>query len=139
MCGSEKSWMKKKETRSHQSFDHPSIQLVTGNSLKNRYRNKKTNHVHSTNNLNDKRANSNPLIPDGAFCPDPVYRPPPKPIKQNMIHAQSSQSSNINNNNSDINFDLEENSLFQEGIMSETFQTGQIIFSRTKRVRSSYK
>ena len=83
---------------------------------------RKTNHVHSTNNVNDKMANSNPLIPDGAFHPGPVYRPPPNPIKQNMTHAQSSQSSNINNNNSDINFDFEENSPFQEGVMSKTFQ-----------------
>ena len=48
---------------------------------------RKTNHMHSTNNANDKMANTNPLIPDGAFHPGPVYRPPPKPIKQNMTHA----------------------------------------------------
>ena len=88
----------------------------------------KTNHVHnkdlmhSINNVNDKMANNNPLIPDVVIHPGPVYRPPPKPIKQNMTHAQGSQSSNIGNNNSDINFDFEENSPFQEGIMSETFQ-----------------
>ena len=82
----------------------------------------KTNNIHSTNNTNDNMAGTNPLIPDGAFHPGPVYRPPCKPIKQNMTHAQSSQSSNINNNNSDINFDFEENSPFPEGTMSETFQ-----------------
>ena len=78
--------------------------------------------MHSINNANDKMANSNPLIPDGTFHPGPVYRPPPKPIKQNMTHGQGSQNSNINNNNSDINFDFEENSPFPEGIMSKTFQ-----------------
>ena len=78
--------------------------------------------MHSTNNANDKMANTNPLISDGAFHLGPVYRPPPKPITQNMTHAQSSQSSNVDNNNSNINFDFEENSPFQEGIMSETFQ-----------------
>ena len=89
---------------------------------------RKTNHMdtkdltHSINNVNDKMANSNPLIPDGTFHPGPVYRPPPKPIKQNMTQAQGPQSSNIDNNNSDINFDFEENSPFQEGVMSETFQ-----------------
>ena len=62
--------------------------------------------MHSINNMNDKMANSNPLIPDGAFHPGLVYGPPPKPIKQNMTHAQSSQSSNIDNNNSNINFDF---------------------------------
>ena len=89
---------------------------------------RKTNHVHtkdlmhSINNANDKMANDDPLIPDVAIHPGPVYRPPPKPIKQNMTHAQGSQSSNIYNNNSDINIDFEENSPFQEGIMSKTFQ-----------------
>ena len=70
--------------------------------------------THSVNNANDKITNSNPLIPDGAFHPGPVYKPPPKPLKQNMIHAQNSQSSNIKDNSSD--------SPFQEGIMSKTFQ-----------------
>ena len=89
---------------------------------------RKTNHMHtkdqmhSINNVNDKMANSNPLIQDGTDHPGPFYRPPPKPIKQNMTHIQSSQSSNIDNNNSDINFDFEENFPFQEGIMSKTFQ-----------------
>ena len=63
------------------------------------------------------------MIPDGAFHPGPVYRPPPKPIKQNMTHAQSSQSANVEDNNSDINIDFQENSPFQEGIMSKMFQT----------------
>ena len=76
----------------------------------------------SINNANDKMANNNPLIQDVAFHPGPVYRPPPKPIKQNMMHVQSSQSSNVKNINPNINFDFEENSPFQEGIMSEMFQ-----------------
>ena len=48
---------------------------------------RKTNHVHtkdlthSINNVNDKMANNNPLIPDVAKYPGPVYTPPPKPIK----------------------------------------------------------
>ena len=77
---------------------------------------------------------TNPLIPDGAFHQGPAYRPPPKPIKQNMTHAQSSQSSKINNNNSDINFDFEENSPFQEGIMSETFQRPDKSFFQEPKV-----
>ena len=78
--------------------------------------------MHSINNANNKMTNNNPLIPDVAFHPGPVYRPPPKHIKQNMTHVQSSQNSNIEDNNSDIIFDFEENSPFQEGIMSKTFQ-----------------
>ena len=89
---------------------------------------RKTNHVHSRylmhsiNNVNEKMANNNPLIPDVAFHLVPVYRPPPKPIKQNMTHVQSSQSSNVKNINQNTNFDFEENSPFQEGVMSKTFQ-----------------
>ena len=75
------------------------------------------------------------------FHPGPVYRPPPKPIKENMIHAQSLQSSNIEDNNSDINFDFKENSPLQEGIMSKTFQRPDksLFFSGTKRIRRYYK
>ena len=107
---------------------------------------RKTNHMHtkdlmhSINNANDKMANNNPLIPDVAIHPGPVYRTPPKTIKQNMTHAQGSQSSNIDNNNSDTTFDFEENCPFQESVISKTFsKNGQIIFSGTKRTRRSYK
>ena len=51
---------------------------------------------------------------------DPLLRPPIKPIKQNMTCNQNSQ--NVQDINPNINFDFEENSPFQEGIMSETFQ-----------------
>ena len=88
----------------------------------------KRNHVHtkdlthSINNMSDKITNNNPLIPDVPFHPGPVYRPPPKPIKQDVSHPQSSQSSTgIEDINPNINFDFEENSPFQGGIMSETF------------------
>ena len=43
-----------------------------------------------------------------------------------MIHNQSSQ--NVQNINPNINFDFEENSPFQEGIMLETFQRLDILF-----------
>ena len=59
----------------------------------------------------DKMTNNNPLIPDVPFHPGPVYRPPPKPIKQDMSYPQSSQSStSIVDINPNINFDFEENS-----------------------------
>ena len=88
---------------------------------------RKTNHVHtkdlthSINNANVKLTNNNPLIPDVHFHPGPVYRPLPKLIKQDVTYPQSSQgSTDIENINP--NFDFEENSPFQEGIMFETFQ-----------------
>ena len=61
-------------------------------------------------------------MPNAAFHPGQILRPPPKPIKQNLTHVQSSQNSNTKGINPNINFDFEENSPFQEGIMSETFQ-----------------
>ena len=59
-------------------------------------------------------------MPDAPFHPGPILRPPVKPVKQNMTHDQSSQ--NVQDINPNINFDFEENSPFQEGVMSETFQ-----------------
>ena len=51
-------------------------------------------------------------MPDVPFHLDPLLRPTKhQPIEQN---AQK--------NNPNINFDFEENSPYQEGIMSETFQ-----------------
>ena len=47
----------------------------------------------------------------------------PTPIKQNVSYDKSSQSSSsIEDISPNINFDFEENSPFQEGIVSETFQ-----------------
>ena len=59
-------------------------------------------------------------MPDVPFHLDPLLRPPTQPIKQNMAHEQNLQ--NIQNINPSINFDFEENTSFQEGVMSETFQ-----------------
>ena len=65
-----------------------------------------------------------PLISDVSFHPGPTCRPPPKPIISNMPRNQeSSQSSpSTENINPDINLDFEENSPFQEGIISEAYQ-----------------
>ena len=88
---------------------------------------RKTNNVHSKelthsiNNENGKMSNRDPLMPDVPFQPGPVDKPPVELIKQNVSYPQSSQrSANINNIN--LNFDFEENSPFQEGIMTKTFQ-----------------
>ena len=59
-------------------------------------------------------------MPDAPFHPDPILRPSMKPIKQNMTCNQNSQ--NVQDINPDINFDFKENSPFQEGIISETYQ-----------------
>ena len=81
---------------------------------------RKTNSTHTTNNANDRMVNNNPFMPDVPFHPDPLLRHPKQPIKQNMKCNQNSQ--NVQDISPDINFDFKENSPFQEGIMSETFQ-----------------
>ena len=76
---------------------------------------RKTNHVHFTdqmqsiNNTDHKMANNNALIPDAAFHPGLILRPPPKSIRQNMANVQSLQSSKVKDINPCINFDFEEN------------------------------
>ena len=74
----------------------------------------KTNSTHSTNSASDRLINNNPFMPDVPFYPDPLLGPPKQqPIKQNAQEI---------NPNPNINFNFEENSPFQEGIMLETFQ-----------------
>ena len=76
---------------------------------------RKTNSKHTTNNT----VNNNPFIPDVPFHLDLLLRPK-HPIKQNLTLDQNSQ--NEQNINPNINFDFEENSPFQEGVMLETIQ-----------------
>ena len=76
-----------------------------------------TDPTHSINNADDRIPKNKPLIPDAAFHPGPIFRPLPKPIKQTAQSSQNTKDINLN-----INFDVEENSPFQEGIMSKTFQ-----------------
>ena len=63
--------------------------------------------------MNDRLINNNPFMPDVPFHLDPLLRP----AKQQLI-KQNAQESDPNPN---INFDFEENSPYQEGIMLETF------------------
>ena len=74
----------------------------------------KTNSIDSTNSASDRLINNNPFMPNVPFHLDLLLRPSKQqPIKQNA------QEINPYHN---INFDFEENSPYQEGIMSETFQ-----------------
>ena len=64
-----------------------------------------TDLMHSINNVSGKMTNNNPLIPDIPFHPGLVYRPMPKPIKQDVSSPQSSQSStSIDDINPNINY-----------------------------------
>ena len=71
-----------------------------------------TVHVYrSVNNNND------PFLPDVPLHQDPLLKP------------STLQSTNKTKVSPNTNLDFEENSPFQEGIISETFQrTGQVIF-----------
>ena len=61
--------------------------------------------------------------------------PPPKPIRNDMSNQQGSQSlPGMEDINPNINSDFEENSPFQEGVISETFQRlRQVIFFKNLR------
>ena len=71
----------------------------------------KMNSAQGTNSMHDKLINNNnPFIPDVLLYLDPLLKIP----KQQNTHEIS--------HNPNINLDFEENSSFQDGIMSETFQ-----------------
>ena len=80
--------------------------------------------MHSINNADEGMAHTRLLIPDVPFHPGLAYRPPPKPIRSNVPLSQvgSQSSSSVENINPGINLDFEENSPFQEGVISETSQ-----------------
>ena len=85
----------------------------------------KTNSIYSTNSLSDRLINNIPFMPDVPFHPDPLLRNrEQQPIKQNIQEI-----------NPKINFDFEENSPFQEGVMLETFQRLDKSFFQNPRVR----
>ena len=90
----------------------------------------KTNSIHSTNSASDRLINNNPFMPDVPFHLDLLLQTPKQqPIKQNIQEI-----------NPKINFDFEENSPFQEGIMLETFQRlDKSFFSKPKRIERPYK
>ena len=97
---------------------------------------RKTNHVnstdsmHSISNVDEGMTYTRPLIPDVLLHPGPTYRSPPKTIRSNVPRIQeSSQSSpGLEYTSSDINLDFEENSPFQEGVISETYQRPDKLF-----------
>ena len=91
---------------------------------------RKSNHlnlsdpIHFVNNMDEGMTHARPLIPD-VLSIQVQLTDPLKPIRSNMPRCQeSSQSSDSSGNtsiNSDINLDFEENSPFQEGVISEAY------------------
>ena len=80
--------------------------------------------MHYINNVDEGMTHTRPLIPDVPFNPGPTYGPPTKPIRSNVPRCQeSSQSSHSPEyNSSHINLDFEENSPFQEDVISDIYQ-----------------
>ena len=85
---------RKKPDPVNQAINHPS-NLSQEIPRKTKIETRKTNSVyttdpiHSINNVNDRMVNNNPFLPDVPFHPDPLLRPPIKPIKQNMTCNQN--------------------------------------------------
>ena len=101
---------RKKPDPINQTINRPS-NLSQGIPGRAKIETRKSNSMHTINNA----VNNNSFIPDVPFHLDLLLRP-----KQNITHKQNSQ--NEQNISPNINFDFEENSPFQEGVMSETFQ-----------------
>ena len=67
-------------------------------------------------------------IKDIPFYSDPTNRPPPKPVE-----IPTQEGSHSSHNNPEINIDLEENSPFQEGVISEIYQRPNKLFFQEPR------
>ena len=82
--------------------------------------------AHSVNNAHEGMAWRIPLNTDVPYYPGPIYRPQLKPIRsfkpESYEGSKSSNNSGITNINLEINLDFEDNSPFQEGVISEAYQ-----------------
>ena len=58
------------------------------------------------------------MLAEIPIYPDPVYQPPPKPVKIPVPEILGS----LSDIDPEMNTDFEENSPFQEGVISETYQ-----------------
>ena len=70
---------------------------------------------HSTEVINRRMIQK--INKDIPFYPDPNYRRPPQPVRNPM--SESTENIDIS---LELNTDFEENSPFQEGVISETYQ-----------------
>ena len=121
----------KSQIPSNQSNCYSPIKPVTENSwsIKNRNRNDSVDSntpAHSINKTIEGMTHRRPSIPNIPFYLDPTSRPKAKPIRSpvpgNKESLQSSKSSHGADISPEINLDFMENSPFQEGVISESFQ-----------------
>ena len=87
----------------------------------------KTNSPQHTNGVHDRGINNDKsLPPDVLLHPDPLHKPLPK--------QQNADKASPINQNTSINLDIEENSPFQEGVISETIhRPDKSFFSKPKK------
>ena len=86
----------------------------------------KTNSSQHTNSMCDRGINNDKSFPpDVLLHPDPLHKPLPK--QQNVDKVI------LINQNTGINLDIEENSPFQEGVISETIQRPDKTFFKTQK------
>ena len=74
--------------------------------------------MQSINSSNTEVINRTPMIKDIPFYPDPTYKSLPKPTR--IPTLESPENIDIS---PEIDINFEENSPFQEGIISETYQS----------------
>ena len=80
------------------------------------------------NTMHDRGINN-----DKSFSPDVLLHP--NPLRIPLPRQQNLDKLFPTNKDSGINLDIEENSPFQEGVISETItETGQNVFSKSKRL-----
>ena len=95
--------------------------------------------MHIIKNADTVMTHTRPLIPDVPFHPGLMYRSPSKPNRLKMPRSQeSSQNSlSVENINPEINLDFEENSPFQEGVISEIIQRpDKSLFQKPKELNA---
>ena len=78
-----------------------------------------------------KRKNIQDISREIPAYADPIYGPPPKPTEIPLQEIPRKPTYL----DTDINMDFEENSPYQEGVISEIYQKAQyVIFTRTTRI-----
>ena len=71
--------------------------------------------MQSIHNSNAEVINRKPMMKDIPSYPDPTYRHPPKPVRVPISESPENIDVSL-----ELNTDFEENSPFQEGVISET-------------------
>ena len=93
--------------------------------------------MHSINKMNEGMTHTRPFNPRSSLPSRSNLQPPPKLIRSNMPRIQEGLQSSYSPENitSDINLDFEENSPFQEGVISEAYQRVDKLFFQNVEIK----